>query len=175
MTTRPFVAPRLGSVAKPIRVPWRVPRLQDISLRSVVRVGLALVLVGTILVLLLADLHGRAQIRHEDRVLATTQHHLAKTNARTSDTNDQTDAMYREILKLESAAIATQGSLDGTNASISSADVQIFYAGVDLSVFDGCLSGVVQALDQVAVGQIAGAAASLSVVAGACSAVNPTG
>ena len=110
-------------------------------------------LISTVPVLILTDLHGRSQIRHEDRVLATTQHHLAKTNATTADTNDQTDAVYREILKLESATLATQGSLDGTNVSIASADVQIFYAGVDLSVFDGCLAGVVQALDQVAVGQ----------------------
>ena len=84
--------------------------------------------------------------------------------------------MYREICGSKyPPSRELRASLDGTNASISSADVQIFYAGVDLSVFDGCLAGVVQALDQVAVGQIGGAAASLSAVSSACSDVNPIG
>lgn len=175
MTTRPLAAPRVGSMFGPLRISWRMPRIRDITLRSVVRVGLALALISAVPVLVVTDLHGRTQIRHEDRVLAATQHHLVKTNATTSDTNDQTDAVYRAILKLESATLATQDSLNGTNASISAADAQIFYAGVDLSVFDGCLAGVVQALDQVAVGQTGGAVASLSAVSGSCSSVSPTG
>ena len=144
-----------------------------VSLRTLTRATLALILLSFVPLLVVTDVTGRSEIRHVEQTLASTEHRLSEKQASLSGTHGQIRTSYAEILKLESSNRQTQASLAGTDASISSTDAGIFFAGVEVSVLDGCLGGVTQALDQVAVGQQYGAVLSLESVTASCSAIHP--
>jgi hypothetical protein len=134
---------------------------------------LALTLLSFVPVLIITDLTGRSEIRHVDRTVAAAQLRLFDTRTAVVSSQEESRSTYQEIVKLKSDTGKTQASLASTNTSIASADFGIFYAGVEASVLDGCLAGVTQALDQVAVGQDGGAFAALVSVASSCNAVKP--
>lgn len=144
-----------------------------VSVRTLTRVSLALILLSFVPVLIVTDFTGRSEIRHVESSLASTEHQLLDKQTTLARTQDRIQASYAEIVKLKSSTRQTQTSLAGTNASITSNDIGIFFAGIDVSMLDGCLGGVTQALDQVAVGQKSGALSSLASVTNSCSAINP--
>lgn len=144
-----------------------------VSFRTLTRVMFVLVLLSFAPLLVMTDLTGRSEIRHVERNLASTEYRLSKTQATLASTQDRIQVSYSEILKLTSSTRQTQTSLAGTNASITSTDTGIFFADIDMAVLDGCLGGVTQALDQVAVGQRSGALSSLASVTTSCSSINP--
>jgi septal ring factor EnvC (AmiA/AmiB activator) len=141
--------------------------------KKMVAVALLLVIVAVASVLVVTDLRGRAEGAVTTRALASTKA-LQQQRARDLlDTQQQIGSTAAEVQRLGTSISKTQASLATSSASFSSTERSLFFGGFDISALNSCLSGVTQALDQVAVGQTKGALASLRAVSTTCNSAKP--
>jgi hypothetical protein len=148
-------------------------RAQRRRARVRVRLLLASALVAIGIALALTDLHGRSQVAENLKGLAAARHRLADAHLALVAKGIETQDSYSEVESIESSTADNQVSLTATNASISADDTGIFFDGISLPTLNTCLTGVVQVLDQIDVGQVAGALAELTNLSAVCSAVSP--
>jgi len=134
----------------------------------------AAVALGTGCLLAATDLQARSAIRttdvslaSADRQLSGLRTELARAEQRLAGARARRGDVTRSFDAAQSTLSTTQKTLAGDEAGIHS-------QGVDLGVLDSCLSGVEQALNQIAVGQTAGGLASLRASSSSCSALNGT-
>ena len=132
----------------------------------------AVVVVATC-VLLVTDLRARAEVRRTTHELVSTQNRQEQEQAGLSATQAQMSTALSEVRTLQRSISQTQTSLATSNAAISSSEKGLVLDGFDISALNTCLSGVTQALDQVAVGQTKGALSSLGAVSTSCNAARP--
>ncbi len=123
--------------------------------------------------LVLTDLTGRTEVGRATHALGSAEGRLAEERSALVAGSRQMQSGYDQIRQVESATAGSQVDLTNTNASIGATDVGIFYDGIDVATLNGCLTGVIQALDQVAVGQVGSAVSSLEAVATPCQSVAP--
>jgi len=142
-------------------------------LKKLATVTLTLAVVAATCVLLVTDVRGRAEVRSTARALASTRNRLEQEQAHLHRTQAQMRTSLSQAQALETSISETQTSLAASNAAISSVDRGLVFDGFDISALNSCLSGVTQALDQVAVGQTSGALSSLGAVSTSCSAARP--
>ena len=136
-------------------------------------VGLLLVVVAIASVLGVTDARGHAEVGVTTSALASTE---ALQDQRARDllnTQEQIRSTTAEVRGLGSSISQTQASLATSDAAISSTERGLFFGGFDISALNSCLSGVTQALDQVAVGQTKGALSSLRAVSTTCNSAKP--
>lgn len=138
--------------------------------RVVVTATAIVVLIGAVCALALTDLHGRAQVRHTDSLLAVADHQVAAARRNLAATRAKTDLVGQEVRAVAGAVLQNQADDETTESSIDATEAGLFFAGYDIGQLNQCLSGVTQALDQVAVGQNRGALTSLGSVASNCNA-----
>ena len=127
-----------------------------------------LAVLGAACVLLVTDLRARTEVRRATSALTATESHLSKAQAQLLSAQAQMKATASEVQALEASIAQTQTSLATSIAATASTERGIVYGGFDISALNTCLSGVTQALDQVAVGQTAGALSSLGAASTSC-------
>jgi|GEM_PF-3156135 len=142
-------------------------------LKKLTAITLALAVVAAICVLLVTDLRGRAEVRSTTRALVSTHNRLEQEQANLHRTQAQMRTALSAARALDASITETQTSLAASNAATSSVERGLVFDGFDISALSTCLSGVTQALDQVAVGQTSGALSSLEAVSASCSAARP--
>lgn len=143
--------------------------------RKLLAPALAVTLLGSMCALAVTDLHGRAQVERTDAEIAVADHQVAALRERLASTRAQADLVGQEIKAVATAVLQTQANDSSTESSITSTEAGIFFAGYDVAELNLCLSGVTQALDQVAVGQSGAAIASLHSVSANCNAARQGG
>ena len=137
---------------------------------------LTLAVLGAACVLLVTDLRARSEVRRATNAFTLEQVHLAQERAHLLGAQAQLRATASEVQTLEASISQTQTNLATSIAAVSSTERGLVYGGFDISALNTCLGGVTQALDQVAVGQTAGALSSLGAVSTSCnSATTGTG
>jgi hypothetical protein len=132
----------------------------------------ALVAMGALAV---TDLRGRAEVQRTDSEVAAADHELAGARTQLSKTRVLANEAGTQVKAVVTSALETQAKVESTEASTSAANLGTLLDGFSISKLNVCLPGVVQALDQVAVGQIQGALSSLGAVATSCNAARPSG
>ncbi len=130
--------------------------------------ALALAVLGAASVLLVTDLRARAEARRATSAFTLTQVQLAQERAHLLGAQAQMRATVSDVQALAASISQTQTSLASSIAAVSSTERGLVYGGYDISALNTCLGGVTQALDQVAVGQTAGALSSLGAVSTTC-------
>ena len=133
----------------------------------------ALLAVSAGVVIVVTDVHGRTESR--DTATAVTSLRqleaqeatlLTKARARTWVTTTQDWSQQAALAKARTSLVSTDAANAATTAALAAADY-------DLAALQACLAGATMALDQLAVGQRAGALSSLSAVSSSCSAAKP--
>jgi septal ring factor EnvC (AmiA/AmiB activator) len=147
--------------------PTSTPRLARVSGRSKVGIGLtAVVLIVTFLGI--SSLQARSQFRQ-------TSARLAHTRATLRQTVSELQRARVSLAKTTAQGHATQETLARVNSQLSAARAQLstdqrslYIQGVSISAVDSCLAGVESALNEIALNDSSGAAASLNQVASSC-------
>jgi hypothetical protein len=127
----------------------------------------------TLLTAGMTDVRGHmelGQIDHSQGVASTELSALGfnVTRTRASSADEENKVRYFDVQTTENRLM-----IGSTNTITDQQEAGIYVDKIDLSVLDGCLSGVTQALDQIGVGQTDGALASLGAAGPACQAANP--
>jgi len=129
--------------------------------------ALALAAVGG---LAASDLGSRAQIRSSDAAL----HRVDRQEAGALRRLDRVEAALHAAQRTRDARSATLRKiyleLYLAQGALTSANQSVFTTGVAIDQLNTCLNGVVEALNQLSVGQQAGALSTLGTVQQACSA-----
>jgi hypothetical protein len=125
--------------------------------------------------LVVTDVRGRAETRRTASLLASTDLRMANVRSELTSTDARARSTTAQAGALEASNATARAAVATANAAISSTEAGLFFAGYNLSALTTCLGGVTQALDQVAVGQTAGALSSLGAVSTNCAAAKPTG
>ncbi len=144
------------------------------TVRAAYRAVVALVMAALVAAMVVAFVsHG--QLRKADSTLATTRSELRHTLAAVavSRTELLNVTGQAEVAGQTLTAAAAQLATDQTRLAQAQADE--FYQGVSINQLDLCLAGVEQSLNQIALGNTAGAAATLEGVAANCRSAEPTG
>ena len=156
------------------RAATRNPRVAAMARRRVLirRAVVAAVAIGLVTIGI-TDVRGHVEVGQLDHVqgiatpyLSNLRLNLTLTNANTAD--EENNVRYLTVQNLESRL-----GIDSANSSTQADEIGIFFDKVNLSALDGCLGGVTQALDQIGVGQRAGAFASLGAVGAVCQLAAP--
>jgi hypothetical protein len=173
----PPASPILDSAAgqDTVSYPGDAPRPSKPA-RTWLRPGLVYAVGSLVLIaLIVAAVNGTNRLqRTNDSITATraelhrTATEVVKARAQLAVSTNQSDAAGRAL-----AAAASQ--LTQVRAELASAQAGVRLDGVSISELDSCLSGVDQALNQISLGDQAGAAASLGQVAANCKAAEPSG
>jgi hypothetical protein len=129
------------------------------------------VLLATALSITLTDLNGRSEVGQNLQSLAAAKHQLVSTRSTLFETQGQTQSTIRDLEGLEGSTLDASDALTASNNSIAADNLGAFFDGINVSTLDGCLVGVVQSLDQVAVGQVFKAISELNAVTPICNAV----
>jgi hypothetical protein len=124
-------------------------------------------------ILLGTDLRGRAEVRTTQTQLTMAEGHEKQGRLHLLSTQTQVGTASADVRSLQASITRTQASLDSTNAAIASTEQGLFFGGFNISALTNCLAGVTQALDQIAVGQTAGALSSLGAASPSCTAAKP--
>jgi hypothetical protein len=148
------------------------PRL-TLRKKRVATAATALTFLAAASVVLVTDLRARSEVRRTTFASASTQARLEQRQTRLRVTQAQTRVSASDVQTLGAAISQTQTSLSTSNAAISSTERGLYFGGFDVAALNTCLSGVTQALDQVAVGQTTGALSSLGSVATSCNTARP--
>jgi hypothetical protein len=141
--------------------------------KKMAAVALLLVVVAIASVLGVTDARGHAEVGVMSRASVSTE---ALQDQRAQDllnTQEQIKSGTAEVRALGTSISRTRASLATSNAAISSTERGLFFGGFDISALNSCLSGVTQALDQVAVGQTKGALSSFRAVSTSCNSAKP--
>lgn len=140
--------------------------LKVLKKRSALAFTLAVLI--TACALLVTDLRARTEVRRVTSALTSTENHLSTAQAQLMSVQAQMKATAAEVQTLEASIVQTQSTLATSIAATASTERGIIYGGFDISALNTCLGGVTQALDQVAVGQTAGALSSLGAASSSC-------
>ena len=135
----------------------------------------ALAVSGAACALVVTDQSGRSEVSRTAHALTTAVNRQRQESARLRGTQAQMRTTVSEARTLRTSISRTQASLATSNASISSVEKGLEFGGFDISELNTCLGGVIQALDQAAVGQTQGALSSLGTAAASCEAAKPVG
>ncbi len=122
--------------------------------------------------LVTSDIKARAEIRTTDLSLATVAPRLNAIRAALGRDERRLAAAEARRAAVTRSFDAAQSTLSATQAGLARAQAGIRSQGVDLGVLDTCLSGVEEALNQIAVGQTSGGLASLRASSSSCSTLN---
>ena len=138
---------------------------------------------------ILSDLSVRTELRNERSSLRVTQGRLSTTlktlssvETTLASTTSNRDALRValqitawELSSAKADLASTQGALASANTNLAStqsnlanANTGLYLQGTAISALNTCLSGIEQALNQIAVGNQSGALHSISGVAGSC-------
>jgi hypothetical protein len=107
--------------------------------------------------------------------LATAGHRLSGLRAELTRAEEEDAGARARRAAVTRSFDAAQASLASTQAALSRAQQGMESEGVDLGKLDSCLSGVEEALNQIAVGQTGGGLASLRASSSSCSALSGAG
>ena len=124
------------------------------------------ILVGT-------DWRGRADVHRTQSQLTFTEGHESQGRLQLLSTQTQVATASADVGSLEASISRVQASLATANAAIASTEQGLFFGGFNIAALSNCLAGVTQALDQLAVGQRAGALSSLGAASPSCTAAKP--
>jgi septal ring factor EnvC (AmiA/AmiB activator) len=139
--------------------------------RATTAVAAALALVAGCL-LVASDLHARTEIRTTDVSLASADRQLSGLRSELARVRQRLAGARARDAVVTRSFDAAQSTLSATQKTLAHDEAGIHAEGVDVGVLDSCLSGVEQALNQIAVGQTAGGLASLRASSLSCSALN---
>jgi hypothetical protein len=121
------------------------------------------------------DLSARSEIRTSDVSLAGAVHRLSGIWAELPRVEGGGAGARARRAAVTRSFAAAQGSLATTEAALSRAQQGMESQGVDLGKLDSCLSGVEEALNQIAVGQTGGGLASLRASSSSCAVLSEVG
>jgi hypothetical protein len=139
------------------------------------RLLLVYVVVSMMLLTAVVGVQANRQLTRTDASLAAVRGQLQRTTAQVATARSQlaTAAAHSEAdqrtLHTESAQLAAD------QAQLAQAQADVHAKGVSIGQLDLCLSGVEQALNQIAVGDQAGAVTTLHGVAANCMNAEPSG
>jgi hypothetical protein len=136
-------------------------------------VALTVTILSAGCILLGTDLRGRAELHRTQTQLTTTEAHERLGRLHLRSTRTQVGTASADVRSLQASISRTQASLATTNAAITSTEQGLFFGGFNISALNSCLAAVTQALDQIAVGQRAGALFSLGAASPSCNAAKP--
>lgn len=167
--------PRLGAPATVRqRTVVRDARLQAaVRRRTLVRRATVALVTVALLAIGVTDLRGRAEVGQIERAQAIASDNLSALGLNLKLTSANTAEQQNRVRFIDVQMTENRLMIGSTDALTEQQEVGIFFDKVDLSALDGCLSGVTGALDQIGVGQTAGALASLVAAGPACTAANP--
>jgi hypothetical protein len=117
----------------------------------------------------------QAETRASHVSLATAVEQLRGARAGLARAEQRLAAARADDGSVTRAFDAAQAALSSTQATMAKDDAGIYLQGIDLGQLDSCLSGVQQALNQLAVGQKAGGLASLRASSSSCAALDTGG
>jgi hypothetical protein len=151
------------------RAEARVSRRRHVQRRR----ALVLVILIGIGTLTIADVRGRMEVGHVDAAQGIATSRLARfdTNLGAGRTRIGTESGKLEFI--QGTIAQQQTNLVVTNNQTAAHNAGIFIDDIDFSALTGCLSGVTQALDQIAVGETSGGLASLSAIGPTCKSASP--
>jgi hypothetical protein len=140
------------------------------------RLVLVYVVVSLMLVTAVAvGVQANRQLTRTDASLASIRGQLHRTTA-------QVATARSELAGVTARSVAAQGTLNTVSAQLAADQAQLAKAqadvhakGVSIGQLDLCLSGVEQALNQIAVGDQTGAATTLNGVSANCQSAEPSG
>jgi hypothetical protein len=104
--------------------------------------------------------------------LDTALHRLQGARADLSLAQQRLAAARRRGDGVTRSFAAAQAALSSTQARLATDDAGLYFDGVDLGQLDSCLGAVEQALNQLAVGQMAGGLASLRSSSPSCASLD---
>jgi len=136
------------------------------------RVVFTLILIA-LLTLAFTDVRGRMEIGHVDAAQGVATQRLAHFKVVLHESQADVVKQRGQLNRIDVAITHHQSTLSSTNSQTAAHDVGIFLDAVDFSSLEGCLTGVTQALDQIAVGETSGGLSSLSAVGPTCKASTP--
>jgi len=145
--------------------PWRLV----ISAAAVALVVLA----GSFLVV--NDLSARSGIRMSAQSVTSTDHRLAGVRTELAAAERRLAGARTWQAAVTRNFDTAQSTLSTTQAELAQAQAGIHSEGVDVGRLDTCLSGVEQALNQIAVGQTAGGLASMKASSSSCATLDGDG
>ncbi len=132
-------------------------------------------LIGVLVVLVAAGLGIGTQL-----ALARTDHSLDRAHDQVHGATAKLETTDRQLSAAKTRSVAAGIVLAGESAQLAAdqADLartqaDVFAKGVNIADLDTCLSGVEQVLNEIAVGDTAGAAATLAGVSPSCRAAAP--
>jgi uncharacterized protein YukE len=131
------------------------------------------VLAGSFLVT--SDVSARSGIRTDAQSLASADHRLAGVGNQLAAAQRRLAGARTWQATVTRTFDAAQSTLSSTQTELAQAQAGIHSQGVDVGKLDACLSGVEQALNQIAVGQTSGGLASLKASSSSCAALNGDG
>jgi hypothetical protein len=136
------------------------------------RVVVTLILIA-LLTLAFTDVRGRMEIGHVDASQGVATQRLAHFKVALHKNQANVVTQRGQLNSIDVAITQHQSTLSSTNSQTAAHDAAILLAGTDVSSLEGCLAGVTQALDQIAVGETSGGLSSLSAVGPTCKAATP--
>ena len=160
----------LGSEARTFATgPARQPRL---SRRARWVLGLfAGVLFAAALGLLLADqVHARAQYGRTHTSLGVTKQRTRTTSKQLRDLSRDLSVLKTQVGSDTTALSQDRSQLLGAQTSLSAAQAHVTQQASLITSLQGCLVGVEQALNELAIGNQASAIAALNAVSASCTA-----
>ncbi len=147
----------------------RAARIRRVRRRRAV----VLAILAAVAALTITDVRGRMEVGHIDAAQGVATTRLARFHVELGSGRVRIGTESGKLEFDESTIAGQQSNLVATNNQTSAHDVGIFLDDVDFSALDGCLSGVTQALDQIAVGETSGGLDSLAAVAPTCRNASP--
>jgi hypothetical protein len=133
-------------------------------------VAVVVVALGTVLVV--SDLRARTEIRTTAVSLQSTDHRLSGLRAELSGAEQRLARARSEDASVTRFFDAAQSALSTAQKSLAQDQAGLHAQGVDLGALDTCLSGVEEALNQIAVGQTSGGLDSLKASSSSCAALD---
>jgi translation elongation factor EF-4 len=136
------------------------------------RIVVTLILIALV-TLAFTDVRGRMEIGHVDAAQGVATQRLAHFKVALHENQTDVVAQRGELNRIDVAITQHQSTLSSTNSQTAAHDAAIFLDDTDFSSLESCLTGVTQALDQIAVGEVSGGLSSLSAVGPTCKAATP--
>lgn len=128
-----------------------------------------------LLVAVAASVLDHHRLQRTDSAIATTRVQLSRTITATVAARGRLAQAARESGAAAGALGAASFQLAAVQAQLTAAQANIRLDGVSIADLDTCLTGVNQALNEISLGDQAGAAALLRQYEGSCQAAEPPG
>jgi Tfp pilus assembly protein PilX len=174
-----WASPASGTVLAPPLPPSSgalAPERRGLTRRVRMVALIALALVAVVLALLGASIaQARTEERQVTRQLDQSQMVLGSANAALATTGAHLRASAASNVHQQAALATATAQLASVRDQLSSAQKNLFVQGVSIAAVDTCLGGVEAALNQIAVNDPSGAAASLNQVSTSCKSAEASG